>query len=493
MHNIKIKKASAILVPKPVFVEDKQGTFKFSNNLKIKENVSFSTVIEYLNEQFNLNGKDEKLYFSLNSNFEKEQYKLEINRDEILIEAGGDKGVFAAMQTVRQLLISNEGILPCCIIEDKPKFSWRGFMVDCSRNFVTVKQLKILLDLAALHHLNIFHWHFTDDQAWRFEIPSLPKLTEIGARRQNIHYEIEYISHDFYSVKDVEEIIKYASQRFITVVPEIEIPGHVRALLTAYPEYGCTGGPYEVIAHWGIFDEVLCAGNDKLLPFLKRIIQYTASVFPGPYIHIGGDECPKTEWKKCPICQSKIKELDLKDEDELQSYITTEISKYIIEIGKIPIGWDEVLDGSEKMGLPQELIVQSWQGEKGGIIASDKGHDVIMSPNTSGCYFDYKHLDNEEEPGNIGVTTLKNVCEFSPISPKMNKQQRQNVLGGQGNIWTEKIEFPKYLEYMLYPRLSIMAERLWNPCDFEDFEKRKPYLIERLRKLNIDCYSGPSY
>lgn len=493
MKNYNLKRASTILIPRPLFIEDNIGEFLFTDDIKIKNNEHFSTFISNMNEQFNLKGINEKIILIHDSSLAIEEYKLEIKTDRIEIKGSNEKGLFAAMQTIRQLLISNENYLPCCLIEDKPKFSWRSFFIDCSRNFVTVKELKKLIDIAALHHFNTFQWHLTDDQAWRLDIPSLPKLVEIGAKRQNVHYEEPYISHKYYKEEDVKEIVEYAKKRYITIVPEIETPGHVRALLAAYPQYGCTKGPYEVLPHWGIFEEVLCFGNEDLIPFLKKIIDYTASVFPGPYIHIGGDECPRTSWKKCPSCQKKMKELGLKSEEEIQSYLTCEIAKLVIDAGKTPIGWDEVLEGTENLGLPKDLIVMSWRGLKGGIEASKLGHKVIMCPNTGGCYYDYKNLDREEEPGNIGVNTLKDVCNFSPIAKEMNQYQQSMVLGGQGLIWTEKVEFSKNLEYLLYPRLSILAEQLWNPCGFDEFEKRKQVLIERLRKLDINCYSGPSY
>lgn len=488
----KNKTVNAILMPLPLFIENKEGYFKITRKSGIKCASKFNIVKNLILEQFEFNSKNESIEFTEKEGLEKEEYIINVSNEKISIDASTSIGFYHGMQTIRQLMISCNNIIPCCIIKDKPKYYWRGFMVDCSRHFISIKELKKLIDLAALHHLNIFHWHLTDDQGWRLEIPSLPKLTEIGASRQNIHYEIPMVEKNYYSEAEVKDLISYAKNRFITIVPEIEFPGHVRAFLAAYPQYGCKDKKYEVLPHWGIFDEVICVGNDKVLDIITQIFSFVAELFPSPYIHIGGDECPTTYWKNCPKCNKKMKELNLTNENQLQGYFTSAICNIVDKLNKIPIGWDEVLDGTDIFDLPKSLIIMSWRGIEGGKKAASLHHKVIMCPNEDGCYFNFQHLDDFDEPGNLGVCTIEKVSKFSPTAQEIDVEHRQYVIGGQGNIWTEKIASGKEMEYMLYPRLSIMAERLWNPQSLESIEKRKTILIERLRKLDINCYSGPS-
>ena len=486
------KNASSILMPKPVSIIDKKGSLRITSETGISCPTIFDHVRQLVLDQFSFTSKKTLITFIHNEKLSNEEYYLEISEDMITIEASNSTGIYYGMQTVRQLMISCDNDVPCCSIKDKPKYPWRGFMIDCSRHFSTIKELKKMIDVAAMHHLNVFHWHLTDDQSWRLQIPSLPLLTEVGARRQHVNYEVEVIEEDYYTEEDVLELVEYAKCRYIDIVPEIEFPGHVRALLASYPEYGCQGKNYKVQAHWGIFEEVLCVGNDSLIPFITEILTYVAKIFPSKYIHIGGDECPTAAWEKCPKCQQKMKELNFSKTNQLQSYITSEICKIVDGLNKIPIGWDEVLDGTEALGLPESLIIMSWRGTAGGIKASALNHKVIMCPNTEGCYFDYKNFDSKEEPGNIGVTTIEDVTNYSPISDEMNKHQEDMVLGGQGNVWTEKIPFGKNLEYMTFPRLSVLAERLWNPQALDSVDERRDYLTDRLRKLDINCYTGPS-
>lgn len=487
-----INLASKLLMPVPVFIEDKKGTILISKNTAIKCDKKFTELKNSLVNQFSFNSTNELIEFIESAELKNEEYHLDINETKIVIAASSEIGFYHAMQTIRQLMISCDNNIPCCFIKDHPKYSWRGFMIDCSRNFVSIDELKKLIDTASLHHLNIFHWHLSDDQGWRLEIPSLPKLTNIGAKRQHVSYEIPMEEFDYYSEKQVLDLIEYANERFITIVPEIEFPGHTRALLAAYPQYGCKSSDYKVVAHWGIFNEVICVGNDDVLDFIEKIINYVAKIFPSKYIHIGGDECPTESWKTCPKCQNKMKSLGYSDERQLQGYITSKICKMVDDANKIPIGWDEVLEGTEELGLPESLVVMSWRGSVGGIKASSLNHEVIMCPNTDGCYFDYKNYDSYDEPGNLGVTTIKDVCNYSPTTPDMNDKQKNMILGGQGNVWTEKIPFGKNLEYMLYPRLSVLAERLWNPQDLNSVNERRDSLTYRLRQLDINCYSGPS-
>lgn len=479
-------------MPLPNYIKDNDGYLIITSNTGIKCTDRFNDVKALIENQFSFDSKNELIELIEDKELLKEEYHLDITVTNIIISASSSIGIYHGMQTVRQLMISCDNIIPCCTIKDKPQYSWRGFMIDCARNFVSINELKKLIDVAALHHLNIFHWHLTDDQGWRLDIPKLPLLTKIGAKRQNINYDISMIECDYYTEAQVLDLIKYAEQRFITIVPEIEFPGHARSLLAAYPQYGCKGKDYKVLAQWGIFDDVLCVGNESLVEFITDIINYVAKIFPSKYIHIGGDECPTKAWEKCPKCQKKMKELNLTEERQLQSYITSIICKIIDLANKIPIGWDEVLEGTENLEIPESLIVMSWRGTEGGIKASSMNHKVIMCPNTEGCYFDYKNYDSPDEPGNIGVSTIKDVSLYSPISEEMDTKQSSMVLGGQGNIWTEKIPFGKNLEYMAYPRLSILAERLWNPQNMKSIDLRRNALTDRLRKLDINCYCGPS-
>lgn len=479
-------------MPLPCYIKDNNGHLKITSNTGIKCTARFNNVRKLILDQFSFDSENELIEFSEDKKLMKEEYYLDITDTKITISANSSAGIFHGMQTIRQLMLSCDNIIPCCTIKDKPQYSWRGFMIDCSRNFVSTDELKKLIDTAALHHLNIFHWHLTDDQGWRLEIPSLPLLTSVGAKRQDVNYDIPMIEHDYYTEAQVLDLIKYAEQRFITIVPEIEFPGHARSLLAAYPQYGCKGKDYKVIAHWGIFDDIICVGNESVIDFITEIINYVAKIFPSKYIHIGGDECPTKSWETCPKCQKKMKQLNFTNERQLQSYITSIICRIIDSANKIPIGWDEVLDGTENYELPESLIVMSWRGTTGGIKASSLNHKVIMCPNTEGCYFDYKNFNSVDEPGNIGITTIKDVSKYSPITNEMNQEQGDMVIGGQGNIWTEKIPFGKNLEYMAYPRLSIMAERLWNPQDLKSINQRRDALTDRLRKLNINCYCGPS-
>jgi len=479
-------KISMALMPRPRVIEEKAGEFLFSKDSTIQDNGNFLKATKFIKNQFNLNGKKENIIFIKDENIKDEGYKLEIDTNNIQITAKADNGIYNGMQTVRQLQLTYNNIIPGTYIEDYPKYKWRGFMLDCCRCFITVSEIKKLLDVAAMHHLNIFHWHLTDDHGWRLEIPNLPRLTEIGSVVNQENNGKNTSEKLYYSTKDVKEIIKYATERFITIVPELETPGHVSALLTAYPEYGCTGGPYDIKTKPGIYEGVLCIGNDKLKPFIKQIIDYVAKTFPGPYIHFGGDECPSIAWKKCDKCQKKIKELGLENEGQLQSYFTSEISKMIVADKKIPIGGDEVLQGTEKIGLPKELIVMSWRGTKGGIEASKNGHFVIMTPYSEGCYLDYRQIDRKGEKGAKSITTLNQISKFSPITKELDDYQKSLVLGSEGLLWTEYENNDTDVEYMLYPRLSLLAERLWNPCSLEDFSLRTEALKKRLTILNIN-------
>ena len=454
----------------------------------------FTAVLENINENF------EGFVFSLeiNPNFDNiESYELTISSDKGKILACDNAGLFYGLQTLRQLIMTAEKIddkikLPCCIIKDKPAYEWRGVMLDTCRHFFSIEFIKKIIDNAALHKMNRFHWHLTDDQGWRFYVPEFPLLSEIGGFRKNFRADWVGKTGGYYTDQEIADIVEYARLRNVVVVPEVESPGHSSAILASYPGLGCTGGPYQVEQRFGVFDDVLCAGNDKIFELYEAVFDTVCRLFPGPYVHIGGDECPRTNWKSCPKCQSRLKNEHLQSEDELQSWLTVKFASMLEKRGKIPIGWDEVLDGTERLGLPKSMVVQSWRGIEGGIKASNLNHKVIMSPQTQGCYLDYKNYDSDMEPGWIGCATVEKSYGFSPV-PSGSNIKTEFVLGGQCNLWTEMIYAPRIAEYMLFPRLCAISECLWlteSEKDFDCFSKRLECHKLRLQKQNIVYYPG---
>ena len=485
-----IEKESLGLIPSPRFVKVAEGSFRGGVNAFDGADGLISCVKKVR--------CDSLLFSNIRSFNEKlidEAYILEVKEDAIRVRAVSDAGFFYAETTLRQLFMTYGGSLPCVYIEDIPEYEWRGFMLDVSRTFYPVEFVLKLVDAAAFHKLNRFHWHLTDDQGWRFNVPEYPRLAEIGSLRKSLRLpEHEAPKGGFYTDDDIHRVVEYAAARHVIVVPEVETPGHASAVLAAYPELGCTGGPYFVEDRLGIFDDVLCAGNNAVFTVFEKVFDTVCRLFPGPYVHIGGDECPRTRWKECPKCQVRMKQEGLSDENMLQGFLTSKFAKMLEERGKIPIGWDEVLDGTSHFGLPSSLIVQSWRGMSGGEKASSLGHKVIMSPNTAGCYLDYKHSKDPMEPGNIGITTVKDSYSFSPVSSEMSDGARKNVLGGQGNLWTELIYAAKIAEYMIFPRLCALAETFWlSPSEknFESFSARLGVHKKRLDDMDILYYKGP--
>lgn len=425
-----------------------------------------------------------------------EMYQLRVTSSFIQIRASDSSGAFYAFETLRQLALSSrKGRLPGISIIDNPATSWRGLMLDTSRHFFPVSFIKKILDTMAFHKLNRFHWHLTDDQGWRLYIPSLPELTEKGGWRHDTKTTWEDVKiGGFYTEEDITEVVKYATERHIIVIPEIDVPGHASAILTAYPELGCTGGPYEVEDRFGIFKEVLCAGNDRVFDVLKTIFEQVCKVFPGPYIHIGGDECPKERWDNCPKCKKRMKDEHIASSTQLQAWFTSKVANIVQSLGKTPIGWDEVLDGTEVFGLPENMIVQSWQSSERGVIAAKRGLQTIMSPMTDGCYLDYSPINDPAEPGRLGLCTVKNSYDYTPIPSSFDSKMSEKVLGGQANFWTEGTPYSRVVEYLLFPRLCAISESLWLPSyqkDFASFAKRLPAHKKRLKKLDILFYDGP--
>ncbi len=423
-----------------------------------------------------------------------EGYLIAVSKDGVEVRAKAAQGIFYGLQTVLQLLpaevessllVKNvTWSIPVVEILDEPRFSWRGMHLDVCRHFLPVENIKKHLDMMAMFKLNTFHWHLTEDQAWRIEIKKYPKLIELGSRRLEGE-GFEYAGH--YTQEDVKEIVAYAAERFITVVPEIELPGHALAALVAYPEYSCTGGPFTVRNVWGVEPDVYCAGKEDTFHFLEDVIDEVVVLFPSVYFHIGGDECPKDRWKECSDCQARMKKEGLKDEHELQSYFIRRIEKVLIAHGKKMIGWDEILEG----GLAESAAVMSWRGEKGGIEAASQGHDVVMTPG-NWCYLDHYQGDYRVEPVAIhGYTTLEEAYSYEPVPAELSEDKAKHVLGTQGNVWSEYMYTPELFEYCIYPRLIALAEVNWTSKEkknYESFEKRINNQLVRMDQHGINYH-----
>jgi hexosaminidase len=489
------------VIPRPVSLVVGKGFFFISPSTKIKtEGSGLNHSVDFLNDYlqryygFTLGQANQKTPDNIIVlNYERMDhpipgsYRLDVTDKNIYIAGENEAGVFYGIQSLIQLLpvdSSSSLSIPQVKIEDYPRFAWRGLHLDVGRHFFPVDNVKRYIDYIALHKMNYFHWHLTEDQGWRIQINKYPRLTEIGSCRNGTiigRYPgkgNDSIRHcGYYTQNEIKDVIKYAADRYITIIPEIELPGHASAALTAYPYLGCTGGPYQVQQTWGVFNDVFCAGNDSTFQFLQDVLDEVIALFPGKYIHIGGDECPKTSWKKCPKCQKRIKENALKDEHELQSYFITRIEKYINTKGKQIIGWDEILEG----GLAPNAAVMSWRGEQGGIEAARQNHDVIMTPGQF-VYFDHSQKKNEDSVTIGGYVPLETVYNYEPVPAVLTVEQAKHVLGAQANVWTEYIGNIPKLEYMLFPRLSALSEVLWTPKEnrnWADFEKRLPVQFKR--------------
>ena len=421
-----------------------------------------------------------------------EAYQLKVTQDNVTITGTSEAGTFYGIQTLRKSLpITNKGdiSLPAAEINDYPRFSYRGVHLDVSRHFFPADSVKHFIDMMALHNINRLHWHLTDDQGWRIEIKKRPELTTIGSKRSETvigHNSGEYDGipyNGFYTQDEAKEIVKYAQERHITVIPEIDLPGHMQAALAAYPELGCTGGPYEVWKMWGVSEDVLCAGNDKTLTFIEDVLNEIVDIFPSEYIHVGGDECPKVRWKKCPKCQARIKELGLKAdkghtaEQRLQSYIINYAEQFLNGKGRQIIGWEEILEG----GLAPNATVMSWRGIEGGIEAVKHKHDAIMTP-SSFLYFDYyQTMDTDNEPPAIGgYVPLEKVYSYEPVPQILTPEEAKHIVGVQANLWTENIPTYSQVEYMELPRMAALSEIQWTmpkKKEYADFLKRLPGLI----------------
>ncbi len=500
------------IIPKPVKCELTSEDFFINKETKIIFNPKFQPVAEYLQAilsnptGFTLSlEKTEDDSLSKNAihlllvddteKFRNESYSLVVNSDGIILHASHSNGIFYAIQTLRQLLpIEIESkmvekvswIIPGINIFDSPRFKWRGFMLDEGRHFHGINVVKRILDVMALHKLNVFHWHLTEDQGWRIDVKKYPKLAKVGAWRKAsqiggyksfIRKKRSNIPHGgYYTHEDLREIVEYAQNLHIMVVPEIDLPGHSRALLAAYPEYSCTGGPFEVATDWGIFKDVLCPGKEQVFTFLEEILKEIVPIFPSPYFHIGGDEAPKDRWKTCSDCQKRIVDNNLSNENDLQQYFTTRLVKLLKNFNKIPIGWNEILP-VQYDELDQDVIGQHWlHGDEIVVDHLRQGRKCIISR------FFYTYLDYP-----YTMTPLRKSYMFDPIPEELEQIHRRNILGLEAPLWTEWIPTVSRIDWQTFPRLTALAEVAWSQQEknYANFRKRLPRFLLRLDKLGI--------
>ena len=431
-----------------------------------------------------------------------DEYRIRIDGSGVEISAVTAEGIFHGIQSLIQVMNANhlennetdEVNLPYLEVYDFPNFQWRGMHLDVCRHFFTTEEVKRYIDYLALYKMNTFHWHLTEDQGWRIEIKKYPLLTEVGAWRAGTmvgpysNHEFDTIRYGgFYTQEQIKEVVAYASDRHITVVPEIEMPGHALAALAAYPDLSCTGGPFEVGQQWGVYDDVYCAGNEKVFEFLEDVLDEVVALFPGEFVHIGGDECPKTRWEACEKCQHRIATEGLKDEHELQSYFIQRMERYLNGKGKKIIGWDEILEG----GLAPNAAVMSWRGESGGVAAAEAEHEVVMSPGRP-CYFDHYQYDYiEGEPLAIGgLNTLEAVYNYYPIPKELAAEKHKFILGAQANVWTEYILSFAQVEYMALPRMAAIADALWRVPEQKNFDK---FLKDLEKQVHLLDYWKTNY
>ncbi|MCX6271276.1 MAG: family 20 glycosylhydrolase [Bacteroidetes bacterium] len=426
----------------------------------------------------------------------KEGYELTIRRKSLILRASSGNGLFYGIITLFQLLPPEiEGnataglskwTIPCLHITDFPRFPYRGLHLDVSRHFFPVEFIKEYIDLLSYYKMNTFHWHLTDDQGWRLEIKKYPLLTQIGSIRKGTQVAKSDQTDNtpyggFYTQEQVRDVVRYAAERYITIIPEIEMPGHAVAALTAYPQYSCSGGPFELRTTWGVSDDVFCPGKDSTFLFIRDILKEVMDLFPSVYIHIGGDEVPKSRWIKCPRCQERIRAEGLKNEQELQSYFVRRIEKFLTENGRKLIGWDEILEG----GIAAEATVMSWRGTEGGIEAARQGHDVVMTPGAY-CYLDHYQADPSYEPLAIGgFTNLKKVYSYEPVPSELTPEQSGHILGAQGNLWTEYMEKGDHVLYMAYPRAIALAEVDWSPAKSRKWDNFVTRLESSFKRLDL--------
>ena len=509
------------ILPKPQQMKLLEGTFTFQQNTKVYADSSFQIAVDFLRNHIQkgaglslVDGTMEEaaIVFELDASQPSEGYVLNISKEKIMIKASDSSGAFYAVQTLRQLLpvtLERVNSMPKQSISirqaqivDAPKFKYRGMHLDVARHFFDKEYVKEYIANLSMLKMNYFHWHLTEDQGWRIEIKKYPKLTTHAAYRDETligHYNTSPQEFDgeryggFYTQEDIKEVVAFATAHNVTIIPEIEMPGHAQAAISAYPELGCTGEPVPVATKWGVFENIYCP-NQKTFAFLEDVLTEVMDLFPGEYVHIGGDEAPKKQWKECSHCQKLIKQHNLKDENGLQSYFIKKIEAFVNSNGKKIIGWDEILEG----GLAPNATVMSWRGTEGAVEAAKEGHDVILTPG-SHAYFDHYQADLSDEPLAIGgFLPLKKVYSFNPIPEELTASEAKYVLGAQGNVWTEYIPTTDQVEYMVFPRILAMSEVVWRgatndlEADYPDFLSRVEPFISRMDALDIN-YANHMY
>lgn len=518
--------AQVSIIPQPISVKAQSGEFTITPSTRIslaQDNPDTRRAVAVFNERlataagFSLpiirgRAANNTIHIALNPRFSTDEgYKLSVHKNGIHIEAKTPQGVFYAMQTLRQLLppqIESSDVvmgvkwaIPAIEIEDAPAFVYRGLHLDVCRHFFTKEEVMRYIDLLAYHKMNTFHWHLTEDQGWRIEIKQYPKLTEVGSKRKGewigqnptgrrLSWEFVCMPHEgYYTQDDIREVLAFAETRFVNVIPEIEMPGHAVAALTAYPEFSCTGGPFEVEGRWGVFNDIFCT-RDTVFEFLENILSEVINLFPSKYIHIGGDEAPKVRWKRCHACQMKIQKEGLKNEDELQSYFIKRIERFVNSKGRKIIGWDEILEGGVAPNATV-MVWRDWSNNKFAIEAARTGNDIIMTPNST-YYLDHYQGDPATEPVAIGGNSpLNKVYNYNPIPKELTPAEAKHILGVQGNVWAEYIHTFDHALYMAYPRAAAIAETGWTPLEkknFDDFKKRLQHIKLRYDAMGINYF-----
>ncbi|MEH3114808.1 glycoside hydrolase family 20 protein [Pedobacter terrae] len=500
------------IIPRPVVEIKHSGSFMIQKTTRLhissSDHLSTTFFDQYLKD---LSGftllrshkpapKGINLIVDARLNLKSEGYILDVSRQNMTIKAIDEKGLFYGLQSLVQLIRKNgeEIMVPAYHIQDEPRFAYRGTHLDVARHLFSVQSIKKWLDVLAFYKINTFHWHLTDDQGWRIEVKKYPLLQSISAYRNETligHKRTDPHRFDgkryggYYTQEEVKDIVAYASARQITTIPEIEMPGHAQAVLAAYPNLGCTGGPYQTATYWGVFDDVFCAGNEDTFRFLEGVLDEVIPLFPSAYIHIGGDECPKTRWHDCPKCQKRIKAEHLKDEHELQSYFIARMERYLNAKGKKIIGWDEILEG----GLAPDATVMSWRGLEGGIAAAKQKHDVIMTPEKF-LYLDYyQSLNKTEQTAAGGYLPLKKVYEYEPMPAELNAEEQQYIKGIQANVWSEYLSDAAKAEYMIFPRVIALAETAWSLKGNKHYTDFLARLLANKRFLKHLTYSTAFY
>ncbi len=514
MPSVKMDEVKPInLIPQPMSLQKKEGAFVITSKtiLQFPSNADWQTAVAFFQQKMKKaagyelpitgDGKKQLITFQEDKSLKNaEEYFLEVSKNQIVIKAASAKGAFYAVQTLLQLLpdaIENDQMtntiwaVPCCTITDAPRFAWRGMHLDVGRHFFPIEFVKRYIDLMAMHKFNRFHWHLTDDQGWRIEIKKYPKLTEIGAYRNGTivskkssgvqeYYDGQRYG-GFYTQEQIRDIVQYAADRFVTIVPEIEMPGHCLAALAAYPELACDQGPFATATKWGGFRPVFCP-KEETFTFLENVLTEVIALFPSEYVHLGGDEVKKESWEESEFCQELMQKEHLDNEMELQSYFMRHMERFLNSKGKKMIGWDEILEG----GLTDNATVMSWRGEEGGIEAAKAKHDVIMSPDKF-CYFNfYQSADKKSEPLAMGkVLSVKKVYAYDPLPEELLPEEAKYVIGAQGNVWTEYMPHPSIVEYMVFPRAIALSEVVWTPQEQRIWQEFKPRLTNHLKRLDV--------